>query len=124
MSIVGTRWKLHALSSRPDYNGRSVVVVENLDAGSDRLCVKFETSETKLRVKPNNLVSHADDNVNASVLALAYTALKRQTSMQKDAKMDEFLCRYDKGDFDGALSAAATWTLTQSETRAHAASPH
>ena len=111
MSIVGTQWTVEKLQTRPDYNGSFVTVVETLDEATDRIRVRFDSSDKCIRVHPHNLVSRRDDKVDASVVAAAFSSLKASTT--DDSHMQAFISRYENSDFDGALSAAATWSLTQ-----------
>ena len=113
MSIVGTQWKLHKLSSCPDHNGQDVTVVENLDASTGRIRVQVDCSQQCFRVRPRNLVSRQDPNIDATIVSAAFAHLKTQTPENRDEHMAAFISRYEGGDFDGALSAAATWSLEQ-----------
>jgi hypothetical protein len=113
MSIAGTRWKLKGLLTRPDYNGRFVTIVANVDPCSGRLRVQLEDSTECIRVRPCHLASPRDPNVDATIVSAAFELLKKQTSAADDPAMAAFLGRYERGDFEGALSSAGMWSLQQ-----------
>lgn len=114
MSFVGTKWKLDKLLRRSELNGRLVTVVENMEKTSGRVLVEFDDGKdnTRILVKPNNLVSRLDDAVDATFLADAFASLRNNASGD-DVHMNSFIKRYEQGDFKGALSAAGCWSLKQ-----------
>lgn len=114
MSIVGTKWKLKYLTRRPDYNELHVTIVKNLDEAG-RIRVIIDSTDQYISVKPNNIVSRQDESVDATVVSAALSHLKTKAAQTRDTHMDTFLKRYERGDFDGALSAAATWSLKRAK---------
>lgn len=113
MSIEGTQWQLRHLASRPEYNGQHVTVVEKMDETTGRIRVRFDSSSVYIRVKPQNLVSRIDEKIDATTVAAAFSQLRNDTATKTDLNMSAFIERYSRGDFDGALHAAATWSLEE-----------
>lgn len=104
--LRNTQWSIDGLATRTDLNGRMVTVVEEYDTNSDRIRVTTMSNET-LRVRPDRLISLNDPRVTARIMLSAITHIQHNP----DANLTSFIGRWQQGDHDGALSAAATFTL-------------
>ena len=104
--LRNTQWSLNDLATRVDLNGQTVTVIEEYDTDRDRIRVTTSSNET-LRVRPERLVSLNDSQVTARTVLHAITQIQQSS----DTNIASFVGRWQQGDYDGAFSAAATFTL-------------
>jgi hypothetical protein len=116
--LRNTQWSLDGLATRTDLNGRMVTVIEDYDANSDRIRITTMSNET-LRVRPDRLISLNDSQVTARIVLSAITHIQHNP----DANLTSFIGRWQQGDHDGALSAAATFTLNAIKRPSDAPTP-
>lgn len=109
--LLHTQWTLVGLRQRPELNGSAVTAIEEIDGETQRVRVKIDNSNTHLRVCPHNLRSRVDPGVDAVKFAEAFQAMRSRRG--DDANLSAFIKRWESGDFDGALSAAGTFSLSQ-----------
>ena len=117
--LRNTQWSLNNLATRADLNGQTVTVIEEYDTDRDRIRVVTTTSNETLRVRPERLVSLNDSQVTARTVLHAITHIQQYP----DANIASFVGRWQQGDYDGALSAAATFTLNAMKRQPNAQHP-
>lgn len=110
--LRNTQWSLHGLTTRADLNGQTATVIEEYDTDRDRIRVTTISNEI-LRVRPERLISLNDSQVTARTVLQAITHIQQSP----DANISSFVGRWQQGDHDGALSAAATFTLNAMKTQ-------
>lgn len=106
--LRGTTWTLEGLIERDDLNGAIVTAVNELDSQTNRIRVVTNVGQ-HVRVRTERLRSRNDPQVNAKMFLDAANHIRE--SAKHDNDMAAFLGKWERGDHEGALSAASSWIL-------------
>ena len=109
--LRGSSWVIRGLQVRTDCNGICVTIVDDGDS-TTRLRVVTPAGEY-LRVQAHRLQSLHNPSTYANMVLDAEKFMRAHARDDRD--LAQFLSNWERGDQDGALSAAAKWSLREIE---------